>query len=327
MASTPPHRGEAASVALPSDPHGSPTGEAPDVAPRTRRTAVRPPRALVGFWQKAYTDNLTGLSGMVAYNLLLSIFPLALLALFVFGQVLESPELEERVVSDLREVFPSVADSTLTTSLDQVRGSSSTIGIFALLTSIWIGASFWGALDTAFCRIYHVKCRTWGEQKRFSLAMLGVSILLLAATVFVPTVQSILVAGADNLPLGLAEVRGLVYLITLGIGLVLLFGLFCVIFWAVPNRLVPWRAVWPGAAGAMLATGVVDYAFPLYLSNISTISQLGTTFVFVLIVLVWFYALSAIILGGAIVNAMRFEASDAAPEGDAAATEAVGDGS
>ena len=42
------------------------------------------------FWQKAYTDNLTGLAAMVAYNLLLSVFPVALIALFVAGQVLSS---------------------------------------------------------------------------------------------------------------------------------------------------------------------------------------------------------------------------------------------
>ena len=56
-----------------------------------------------------------------------------------------------------------------------------------------------------------------------------------------------------------------------------------------------------------MAIGIVDYAFPAYLSSISTIARFGTTFVFVLIVLIWFYALAIIILGGATVNAMRFE--------------------
>ena len=267
-----------------------------------------PARGVSAFIQKAYEDNLTGLSGMVAYNFLLSIFPLALLALFIFGRVLQSEDLEQIVLRDLGELFPSAADSTLTATLDGVRGSSTSLGIVALVTSIWIGSSFWGALDTAFCRIYHVRCRTWVEQKRFSLAMLGVVLLLMAATVFVPTVQSILVAGADGLPLGLAEVEGLIFLISLGLSLVLLFGIFCLIFRSVPNCAVPWRAVWPGALGATVATGLVDYAFPLYLSNISTISRIGTTFIFVIIVLLWFYALSAIMLGGATVNALRFEA-------------------
>ena len=33
-----------------------------------------------------------------------------------------------------------------------------------------------GAMDTAFCRIYHVECRGWVEQKRFALVMLVVVI-------------------------------------------------------------------------------------------------------------------------------------------------------
>ena len=66
-----------------------------------------------------------------------------------------------------------------------------------------------------------------------------------------------------------------------------------------------WRAVWPGALGATIAIGVVDLAFPLYLTSISTIARFGTTIVFILIMLGWFYVVAFVILSGAIVNAMR----------------------
>ena len=262
------------------------------------------------FYRKAYEDNLTGLSGMVAYNLLLSVFPLALLALFIAGRVLESGDLEQSILQDLQQLFPSAADDTLQRTLDRVRDSSNAFGIVALLASIWIGSSFWGALDTAFCRIYHCRCRSWVEQKRFALVMLVVVLLLMAATVAVPTLQSILVSGRSDLPLGLDEVEGVVYAGTLAAGLLLLFVVLCVVYWSVPNEWVPWRAVWPGAAAATFAIGIVDYAFPFYLSNISTIARFGTTFVFVVIVLLWFYALAIIILGGATINAMRYELHD-----------------
>lgn len=268
------------------------------------KTAFRHARS---FYWKAYEDNLTGLSGMVAYNLLLSTFPFALVALFVAGQVLGSGDIERSVLSDLQRVFPSATDATLNTSLDKVRDSSTGIGVIALVASVWIGSSFWGALDTAFCRIYHVDCRSWLEQKRFALLMLVVVFLLMAATVAVPTLQSILVQGARDLPFGLAKVDGLVFAMTLVLGLVLLFGVLCIIYWSVPKALVPWSAVWPGALGASVAIGIVDYAFPAYLSNVSTITKFGTTFVFVLIVLIWFYALAIIILSGGEINSLRFE--------------------
>ncbi len=264
-------------------------------------------RYLGTFYRKAYEDNVTGLAGMVAYNLLLSVFPLALLALFIAGQVLQSGDLEQRILDDLRHLFPTATDRTLTRALDRVRDSSAGFGIIALASSIWIGSSFWGALDTAFCRIYHVRCRRWLEQKRFALAMLVVVLLLMAATVAVPALQSLLQSSTEDLPLGLSDVPDLVYWLSLAAGLLLLFTILCVIYWTVPNRLVPWSAIWPGAAGATIAIGAVDIAFPAYLDNISTIARFGTTFVFVVIVLIWFYALALIILGGAIVNAMRFK--------------------
>src|SRR3954469_2450119 len=259
------------------------------------------------FYRKAYEDNLTGLSGMVAYNLLLSVFPLALVALFIAGQILGSGELEKSVLKDLERLFPSATDATLVRALDRVRDNSTSIGILAIVSSIWFGASFWGALDTAFCRIYHVRCRKWVEQKRFALAMLVVVLLFMAATVAVPTLQSLLVSGAKDLPFGLSDVRGVVFAASLVGAAVVLFLILCVVYWAVPNRLIPWGAIWPGALGATVAIAIVDWAFPAYLSNISTIAQLGTTFVFILIVLIWFYTLAIILLGGAVINAMRFE--------------------
>ena len=174
-----------------------------------------PWRAAKDFYWKAYEDNITGLSGMVAYNLLLSVFPLALLALFIAGRVLESPDVERSILEDLQQLFPTAADDTLTNALDRIRDTSTGFGVVALLASIWIGASFWGALDTAFARIYHVAGRTWLRQKRFSLVMLVVVILFMAATVAVPTLQSVLVAGAGDLPLGLSEVDGLFFALSL----------------------------------------------------------------------------------------------------------------
>jgi membrane protein len=267
----------------------------------------RADRALEAFFKKAYTENLTGLAGMVAYNLLLSVLPLALLALFIASRVLRSPELQDSVFRDLSRLFPTTTSGSITGVLDRVKTSSTSLGVFALVTSVWFGSSFWGALDTAFCRIYHVECRSWLRQKRFALGMLVVVLAFMAATVIVPAAQSVLVKGAQGLPFGLNHVRGVVLAMTLLVSLFVLFAILCVIYWTVPNRRVPWRAIWPGAVLATIAIGIVDYGFPLYLSGVSTFAKLGTTLVFIVIVLLWFYALAIILLGGGVVNALRFE--------------------
>lgn len=250
---------------------------------------------------------------MVAYNMLLGIIPVALLGLFIAGQVLSSPAVQRSMLTDLREVFPNATEHTLRTLLDQIQDKTTSTGVLALLASLWLASSFWGALDTAFSRIYGCPSRPWLQQKRFGLAMVGVVLLFMVATVAVPTAQSILRAGVDDLPLDLARVNAVVYAASLAIGLGLLFACLALIYSQVPNWRMPWRAVWPGAIGATIAIGVVDYAFPVYLSNISTIARFGTTIVFVLIVLGWFYVLALIILGGGIVNALRLEEGRSGP--------------
>lgn len=275
---------------------------------RTRARAAASAGPLRRFYVKAYEDNVTGMAAMVAYNLLLSVFPLALIALFGTSQVLQSPDLQERIFGDLRQLFPNAAESTLTNLLNQIRTSTTGLGLLALAVSIWICTSFWGALDTSFARIYHTMgSRGWVRQKRFGLAMLLVSLLFIAATVAVPALQSIVVHGAADLPLGLAGIKAIVYAVTLVGGVTLLFAILVIVYWTVPCEPTPWYAVWPGAAAATAAITAVDYAFPAYLANVSTLSGLGTTLIFIVIVLLWFYVVAIIILGGAVINSMRLE--------------------
>jgi len=285
----------------------------------------RAARPVVAFWRKAYEDGLTGLAAMVAYNLLLSIFPLALIALFVAGRVLRSPELAASVISDARTIFPTAAQSTLTEGIRRLQQSSTTVGIVAVVSSLWVGASFWGALDTAFCRIYHLPCRSWVRQKLFGFGMLFVVLIFIAASVLVPTVQALAVHSAEDLPFGLADTGDVIYWGGVAFGLVILFGALCITYAAVPKGAIPWSCVWPGALGATIAMGIVDATFPLYLSNVSTL-RIGTSAVFVLIALVWFYVLALIVLAGAVINELRFERirrpeeSADAPEPSAATT-------
>jgi membrane protein len=271
--------------------------------PHARATWAR----LKRFGRLAWDANITGLSAMLAYNLLLGIVPLALLGLFVAGQVLSSHTIMNSVELDLRDIFPGTTKQTLTNLLNEVSHSTTGTGVLALFASLWLASSFWGALDTSFSRIYGCPSRPWLQQKRFGITMVGVVVLFMIATVTVPTAQSLLRTGASDLPFDLKHVHDLVYVISLAASLTILFCCLSVIYSRVPNRKVPWHAVWPGALAATVAFGAVDYVFPAYLTSVSTISKFGTTVVFIVIVLGWFYVVALIILSGAIMNALSLK--------------------
>lgn len=262
---------------------------------------------LRAFWQRAYREGITGLAGMVAYNLMLALFPFALLVLFIFGQVIESPTIEESVLRDLEQLFPAVGQSTLENTLGNIRDSSTTIGVLAAVGAIWIGTSFWGAMDTSFCRIYHVECRGWVEQKRFALMMLVVTVLFFASTVVIPVLESAFLSTADDLPFGLGELSFLPNLILLAGALLLTFVIACLIYYFVPKGHMPWRAVWPGALFLTVTAGIAQWVFPLYFLEISSVKEIGGAIGFFLIALVWFYLLALGILAGAVINALRHE--------------------
>jgi membrane protein len=270
----------------------------------------RASRAVSAFWRRAYEENVTGMAAMVAYNLMLSLFPFALLVLFITGQLLSSADVQATILDDLQKLFPSTEQDTLRSTLDQLRENSTEIGIVAIVAGLWIGASFWGAMDTAFCRIYHVTCRGWWEQKRFSLIMLVVVAFFLAASVSVPAIESVVIAGTGDLPFGLDTIDWLGNVVVVAGGLLLSFVVLCVIYWAVPKGHLPWRGVWPGALFMSIAAGIANVIFPIYLVNVSTIGQFGRIVSFVLIALLWFYALALGLLAGGVINALRFELHD-----------------
>src|SRR5215217_3466772 len=264
---------------------------------------------LRAFWNRAYKENITGLSGMVAYNLMLAVFPFALLVLFIFGQIVDSADIEHSVVLDIQRLFPNIEQDTLQHSIDRVRASSTTIGIAAIVGGIWIGASFWGAMDTAFCRIYHVECRGWVEQKRFALVMLLVVTLFLAASVVVPIAEGVLASSTDDLPFGLDEIAGFRSIAVLAVALLLTFAVCSLIYYVVPKGHVPWPGVWPGALFMTVTTAVANAAFPFYLAQ-SNVDALGGALGFILVALLWFYLVSLALMAGAVINALRYELHD-----------------
>ena len=247
--------------------------------------------------------DITGMAAMVAYNLAISVVPFAILALWVAGWLVDSKEFEQAVIRDLGAIFPGPGDATLSTLLSRIQSGAAGTGVLALIFSIWTGMSFWGSIDTSFSRIYGLPSRGWVGQKRFSFAMLWLFIVFIAATVAVPVAQSAIAGVSSQLPFGLDHVPGATLVTSLAIGAFLLFVSLWAIFALGPNGRLPWKAVLPGSLFATAVIFLLDSIYPYYLTNVSTVWRFGTTVVFVVIALAWFYAVALVILLGAELNA------------------------
>lgn len=263
--------------------------------------------------------DITGMAAMVAYNLAISVVPFAILALWVAGRIVDSTEFEQAVIRDLGAIFPGPGDATLSTLLSRIQSGAAGTGVLALVFSIWTGMSFWGSIDTSFNRIYGLPGRGWVGQKRFSFAMLWLFIVFIAATVAVPVAQSAIAGVRSQLPFGLDRVPGVAIATSLAIGALLLFISLWAIFALGPNGRLPWKAVLPGALFATALIFLLDAVYPYYLTNVSSVWRFGTTVVFIVIALAWFYAVALVILLAAELNAALMRRHGVAA-GDSAAS-------
>ncbi len=46
------------------------------------------------------------------------------------------------------------------------------------------------------------------------------------------------------------------------------------------------------------------------IASVARLTRVGSTLVFIMIILIWFYAIAFVILGGGLINALRFEKHD-----------------
>ena len=145
------------------------------------------------------------------------------------------------------------------------------------------------------------------RQKLFGFGMLVVVLLFIAASVTVPTVQSLLVSRRARTCRSASATRATS---STGrrsaFGLLILFGALCITYFAVPKGVIPWSLRVAGRARGDARDGHRRLRFPGLPVDVSTL-RIGTSAVFVLIALVWFYVLALIVLAGAVINELRFE--------------------
>lgn len=178
-------------------------------------------KPLIRFWRKVSNDWVFNLSGLLAYNILMSIFPmlLALLALsgFIIGAI--SPGSEQALVRAIANALPGGSSGTggvvVHAVLHNLQRQAGAIFIIGLLTSIFTGSRLFITIENCFGVIFRLRGREVIRQNVVAIAMLLlymalVPVLFLAS--FVPTaiVNAIQASGNSAVNSLLIHVIGLV---------------------------------------------------------------------------------------------------------------------
>lgn len=259
---------------------------------------------LASFWIKISNDWVFNLAGVLAYNLLLSVFPILLLLLAITGFALDnlSPGSQIRLQRILEQAFPAGTATNLlyhvTVTLHHSAPLLLLIGIiFALIN----GSNLFVVLENCLGIIFKLRGRHPIRQRLMAFAMLLLFVVVIPIMVF----SSIVPAALVRL-LGIAARNPLAALFVqaagIGLSVVTALLLFGVLYIVVPNRRVGPGEIWKGTVVATLLLVLYEVLFPVYLGVFLQPQNYGTTAGFAIVILIFFYYLAFILLLGAEIN-------------------------
>jgi membrane protein len=260
----------------------------------------------VTLFNKFNNDTTMNLVAMVSFNVLTSIVPL-ILALITAVAVLPvvSNNVPE-ITAQINTILPADlrGNANVGHMLTSLHSAGKLLTLVSIVGLLWGGMNLFSAIECAFAFIFKVKTRDLLPQKLMSLVMILLFVVLLPLS-FVATI----VVGAATTALGRILPSNLSGPSTAALGLATalgaLFVLFVAIYTIVPNRPIPWSAVWRGAVFSSLAMAIVNTAFPIYTAHFVGTREYSTAAIATAIITItWFWFFSLVLLLGAQINAL-----------------------
>lgn len=258
------------------------------------------------FWSKFNNDWSWNNAAGLAFNLIMSIFPLviALLALIGFFLTkLDPAAYRDLTIRQLPHLFPEITSSQkiIQPALTQLKKDSGILGIFAIVVSIFNGSRLFLFLQGCFDLIYHVRPRSAIAQNLLAVAMVLLFVILVPIMVLASSLPALVSSLLQQTPISQLPGQSLLLSVS-GIvsGLIGAYVLFQIIYIVIPNQKISFRKSWRGAVVAAVLLELYLVLFPLYVTTFlgSFASAVG-----ILILLLFFYYFALILFLGAEVNA------------------------
>jgi membrane protein len=262
---------------------------------------------LKGLGTKVSEDGVTDLAATITYYGILALFPFVLF-LVALASVIISPEDAKRIVDQLSAVAPGPVTQILGQRIQQLGGQQnvSLLG-FGAVAAIWAASGGITSVMGALNRCYDVKeGRPWWKVRLIAILMtLVAGALALVAALGVVAVPP--VAGWIGGPLGTA----ILWLRLPAAGVVMMF-LWALLYYVLPDVEQRFKFITPGSVMGVVVWVIASVGFSQYVSHFGSYDKTYGSLGGVIVLLLWMWLSSLVLIGGAEVNAFVEHVS---PEG------------
>ena len=255
-------------------------------------------------WKETKNDNISLLAAGVAFFAFLAIFPAAIAAISIYGLVAD-PSTVAKQVEDLASGAPDETRTLLTEQLTAITSNSGgALGvalIVSILGALWSASGGMGNLIKAINIAYdEEETRKFVKLKSLSLALtLGAILFVVVAVGLIAVLPAVLNS------VGLGSIATVAAQVARFVGLVVAVMIaLAIVYRYAPDRDNP-KFAWTsqGAVIAGVIWVVASVAFALYAQFSGSYSKTYGALAGVIILMMWLYITSFIVLFGAEINA------------------------
>ncbi|WP_363322186.1 YihY/virulence factor BrkB family protein [Sporosarcina highlanderae] len=263
-----------------------------------------------GFWKELLVRikkvDITGLGSQLAFFFLLSLFPLLifLITLLPFLNIDEN-----QVFLFIRDYAPESVFKLIRDTLQEILANRNggLLSIGALAT-IWSASKGMNALTKALNHSYFVEeTRSFIVARSmsviFTIALIGVLIIALLLPIFGEQV-GYLAFSYFGMEEGFMKLWGN---LRWSIPPVLIFLVFTVLYWAVPNLKIRLKSAIPGALFATVGWILTSLAFSFYVGSFGNYSKTYGSIGAIIVLMLWLYFSAIILMLGGQLNAVMTE--------------------
>lgn len=270
-------------------------------APPAPGPARRAARVIARTFQAFFDDNTARLGAALAFYTTIAVAPLLVLAITVAGWFFDEATARERVLGEIGHLAGSQAGEALATVQASAATSTGLAPTLLGLATLTFGAlgvfhHLQGALNSIW-RVEPPSGKGWKwflRTRLFSLAtVLVTGFLMLVSLIASATLSWFSSKFIGRFELPVFWLQG----VNLLLSVVIITFLFALIFRLLPDRKIPWRHVWFGAAvtGGLFTLGKTGLGF--YLGHTKLTSAYGAAGSLIVLLLWSYYAAQIVFLG------------------------------
>jgi membrane protein len=231
----------------------------------------------------------------VAYYAILSVFPLVLGLIAVFGFFLPSVNLQDELLKFVGKNLPGATD-ILQQNIDTILKLRGVMGVLSIIILFWGASGMFSAISLAINRAWDVKHhRPFFIRKAGELGMvlsMGILFLLsLGVSTFISIMSGVLNLSSSGEILVIISGRIVAFL--------LIFAVFLLLYKFVPYTKTHWRFIWQGALLTTVLFELARVLFIFYIENFANYQLVFGSVTSIIVLLIWTYYSAFIMIMGA----------------------------